>query len=106
MAYEMITRVFEVSKDRFDLVQSNGDYFIDFDNWEILKPEEVNKLVSEARAIVTLGGGADLLGDDLDIRQDLGLIHISECEEIFLVYECYGIVTRDGLYHCVFAGTF
>lgn len=100
--YQMITRVFEVSKDRFDLVQSNGDYFIDFDNWEILTLEEVKQLVDEARAEIT----EDVEYSDLDIRQVLGLIHISECEEIFLVYQCYGIVTRDGLYHCVFAGTF
>ena len=106
MGFQMITRVFEVSKDRFDLVQNNGDYFIDFENWEILTSEEVNKLVSEARVLVTLGGGEDLLGDDIDIRQDLGLIHITECDEIFLAYECYGVVTRDGLFHCLFAGTF
>ncbi len=103
--YQMITKVFEVPRDRFDLVQSNGDYFIDFDNWEILTQEEVSKLIQEARKIGA-ASGIELLNDEFDIRQDLGLIHINECDEIFLVYECYGIVTRDGLYHCVFAGTF
>jgi hypothetical protein len=102
MAFQMMTRVFEVSKEKFDLIQSGGDYYINFAEWEIHTPEEVTALVEEARAEFT----EDLGYDDLDIRQELGLIHIEECAEIFLVYECYGIVTRDGLYHCVFAGTF